>query len=125
MQTFDEICELYDKDPLAFVENVLCGHRYEFPASEECCACASWDRITGATPRHITRKNHDECGRVPQPHKFEPNIGFYLVQHLSEEQLRKAIGKYRRRGDRGNEAAEEHADVLNLYQRLKFGGSQP
>jgi hypothetical protein len=119
-QTFDEISELYDKNPLAFVENLLGGHRYEFPVGDECCTCASWDKITGAAPRHIMGKNHDRDGQAPRPHKFEPDIGWHLVQHLSEPQLRKVIAKYRRRGDRGNEAAEEHADLLNLYRRLKF-----
>jgi len=119
-QTFDEISDLYDKDPIAFVENLLRGRRYEFPVSGECCACASWDKITGTTPRHVTRKNHDRDGQIPRPHRFEPDTGWFLVQHLSEPRLQKLIGKYRRKGERGNEAAEAHADLLDCYRRLRF-----
>lgn len=120
--TFDEIVELYEKDPVSFLETILSRRRYEFPVGDECCACASWDKIIGAQPRHVTRDNHDRDGRLPQPHRFEPNIGFFLVEHLSEKQLRELVARYRRRLH-GRE--DDNADLLDLYRREKFAGKSP
>jgi hypothetical protein len=118
--TFDELVELYEKDPVSFLETILPG-RYELPVSNECSACACWDRITRAKPRHITRKNHDQDGQIPRPHRFQSDSGFFLVQHLSEEQLFKLAARYRRRR---HGAGDEHAGLLDLYRREKFTGKQ-
>jgi hypothetical protein len=115
--TFDELVELYEWDPVSFLERILPG-RYELPVSDECCACASWDRITGAKARHITRENHDQDGQLPRRHRFLPDTAFFPVQCLSEEQLCTVVAKYRRRR---HGAGDEHADLLDLYRREKFG----
>jgi hypothetical protein len=115
--TFDELVDLYERDPVSFLETILPG-RYELPVTNECCACACWDRITGASPRHITRKNHDEGAQIPLPHRFQPDTAFFPVQSLSEKQLFELVAGYRRRR---NGRGDEHADLLDLYRRERFG----
>jgi hypothetical protein len=126
-ETFDDIVARYEADPVAFLEGILCvpnrhGYlpRYEFRVSDECTACRSWDKITKRKPRHITRKNHARDGRLPIPHRFSPETGFFLLQHLSESQLRELVARFRRRR---NGAGDEHASLLDLYRRAKFTGS--
>jgi hypothetical protein len=114
--TFDELVELYEKDPVSFLETILPG-LFELPVSDECSSCALWDRIKGAKPRHITRKNHDQDGQIPRPHRFQPETAFFPVQCLSEEQLSQLVTRYRRRR---HGAGDEHADLLDLYRREKF-----
>jgi hypothetical protein len=114
--TFNELFELYEADPVSFLETILPG-RYELSVSDECSACACWDRITGAKSRLINRKTHDRDGQIPQPHRFEPDTAFFPVQCLSEEQLCALVARYRRRR---HGAGDEHADLLDLYRREKF-----
>lgn len=119
--TFDELVELYERDPVSFLETILPG-RYEFAMNDECSACACWDQIKGATPRHVTKKNHARDGQIPQPHRFLPDTAFYLVQGLSEAQLRELVARYRRRP---HGAGDGHADLLDLYRREKFAQKLP
>jgi hypothetical protein len=123
-ETFDDIVARYEADPVTFLESILCAPnrlgrepRYEFPVSNECIACRSWDKITKRKRRHITRENHARDGRLPMPHPFSPDSGFFLLHHLSEPQLRQLISRYRRRR---NGAGDERASLLDLYRRAKF-----
>jgi hypothetical protein len=113
--TFDEIVDLYEAGPMKFIEGIFGKRRWQFAISDECESCRSWDEINKTPARHVTRKDHDQLGALPWPHKFESSVGFFLLEGLSKEELRKTINSARR-GRRENEL-----DLLRLYLREKFG----
>lgn len=121
-ETFDEIFDRYAADPVGFLETILRqpnahGYepRYEFAVGDECCACASWDKIKQVPERHVTKKNHARDGRLPFPHRFLPNIVLFRLQSLSEKQLVQLVARYRRRvNDDGG------AELLEQYRLAKF-----
>jgi hypothetical protein len=124
-ETFDEIFDRYATDPIAFLEAILRrpnrhGHepRYEFAVGDDCSASATWDRITHRRQRHVTRKKHARDGRLPFPHRFQPRVGFFRLQSLSESQLRELIARYRIRPKRA-----ERAELLEQYLLAKFSPS--
>jgi hypothetical protein len=119
--TFDEIMDLYDTNPTAFLETVLAEYRYECACSPHCANCLTWGKLTG-TPRLVTRKEHDALGSLPWPHRFEVDIGFYLVSAMNEQQVRQHVKRLRRCKGHKN---EDHADLLGLYYREKFGKRKP
>ena len=72
--TFDQIVDSYERDPLAFIEELFrkWRWRYEITIGDECVSCASWDKLTKTKPRHVTTKDHARLGILPFPHKFDP-----------------------------------------------------
>lgn len=117
--TFDEIVDLYEKDPASFVEGILAKRRYECVYSPYCVACQSWDKITKAPSRNIIRKAHNTLGKLPWPHRFEPDTGFYPLRAMSKEQVLHHVKRLRR-----NDRHEDEADLLGLYYREKFGNQR-
>lgn len=115
MKTFDEIVELYEADPVKFLEGILPGLRYEGVISDECVACRSWDEINHTEPCHITRKNHAKDGMLPWPHRFVRDTAFYPLSVMSKEQVLHRIKQLRRSRRRADEA-----NLMGLYYREKF-----
>lgn len=120
--TFDDLVELYDANPVAFLETVINRsrpRRYECVLDDLCGRCLTWGKIVGK-PRRVHKKDHSSAANMAFleaagfPHRFETRVAFFLVCALSEERLLMHIARQRRKRN------DDHADLLALYRREKF-----
>lgn len=120
-ETFDQIVERYEANPVAFIEGIVAG-RFAYPIDDDpyCVSCRSWGELTGK-PLLIERAKHkpENLRDIPTPHhRFERSTVWIPLSCLTREQLVEQIERLRRK----------HHDIglLGLYLKEKFdGGTRP